>query len=292
MSNCDQGSLEILIMHWQPLWFSPDQPPAGMKRILLHHRQAFLANLEGLMLWSETDPFLKGITPISQQGLGVLNGNSIILYELDHRVELPETQWVGLRQSMSQLPGSTWVQMLCFASQIGTWAVQHRFCGFCGTSMQPLTGERAMGCPACGLHHYPRIAPCMIALVTRGDEVLLARSPRHAPGVFSTLAGFVEAGENIEQCVAREVLEEVGVQVQNPRYIASQSWPFPHSLMLGFHVDYVDGEIVPQPEEIEAASWFSIHALPKLPADHTIARHLIEHYIANRLGNPLPVWGQ
>ncbi|WP_164119470.1 NAD(+) diphosphatase, partial [Stenotrophomonas maltophilia] len=98
----------------------------------------------------------------------------------------------------------------------------------------------------CGLHQYPRLSPSMIVLVTRGDEVLLARSPRFVPGVYSTLACFVEAGESVEQCVVREVREEVGVEVANLEYIGSQNWPFPHSLMLGFHAEYVSGEIVPQ----------------------------------------------
>jgi len=129
----------------------------------------------------------------------------------------------------------------------------------------------------------------MIVLVTRGDELLLARSPRFAPGVYSTLAGYVEPGESVEQCVEREVREEVGVSIHMPRYIASQGWPFPHSLMLGFHAEYAGGEIVPQPEEIEDARWFAIDRLPALPARQSIARYLIELYLARRSGRPDPV---
>ena len=129
----------------------------------------------------------------------------------------------------------------------------------------------------------------MLVLDTRGDELLLARSGRFAPGVYSTLAGYVEPGESVEECVVREVREEVGVEIHAPRYVASQGWPFPHSLMLGFHAEYAGGVIVPQPEEIEDARWFSIHQLPPLPAAQSIARYLIELYVAQRLGRPEPV---
>jgi len=129
----------------------------------------------------------------------------------------------------------------------------------------------------------------MIVLVSRGDEILLARSPRFVSGVYSTLAGFVEAGESVEQCVAREVREEVGVEVRNLQYLGSQGWPFPHSLMLGFHAEYAGGEIVMQADEIEDAQWFDVHRLPPLPAPRSIARYLIDLYVARRLGLPEPV---
>jgi NAD+ diphosphatase len=129
----------------------------------------------------------------------------------------------------------------------------------------------------------------MIVLVTRGDEILLARSPRYVPGMYSTLAGFVEAGESVENCVAREVREEVGVEIKNIQYLGSQGWPFPHSLMLGFHAEYASGEIVMQEEEIEDAQWFKLDNLPPLPFHRSIARYLIEVYLARRSGQPEPV---
>jgi len=129
----------------------------------------------------------------------------------------------------------------------------------------------------------------MIVLITRGDEVLLARSPRFVPGVYSTLAGFAEPGESAEECLIREVREEVQVEVQNIQYVGSQCWPFPHSMMLGFHAEYAGGEIVPQADEIEDAQWFNIHSLPPLPASRSIARYLIDLYVAQRLGQPEPI---
>ena len=133
-----------------------------------------------------------------------------------------------------------------------------------------------MACPSCGLLAYPRISPVVMVLIQRGNELLLARSPHFTPGVFSALAGFVEAGETLEQCAVREVREEVGVEIANLRYFRSQPWPFPDSLMVAFFADYAGGTITPDPSEIEAADWFSRDALPTLPDPVSIARQIID----------------
>jgi NAD+ diphosphatase len=156
------------------------------------------------------------------------------------------------------------------------WQQNHRYCGRCGTLTAAKTDEFAMLCPACGLLAYPRISPAVMVLIHRGDELLLARSPRFKPGVFSALAGFVEAGETLEQCAVREVREEVGVEITNLRYFRSQPWPFPDSLMVAFFADYAGGTITPDPSEIEAAGWFLRTALPPLPDPVSIARQLID----------------
>jgi len=200
---------------------------------------------------------------------------------------MPGCFWQGLRQFMLQADYPTF-RMLSFAEQVAHWDLNHRFCGRCGSRNRQVPGERCLRCLECGLDSYARISPSMIVLVTRGDELLLARSPRFVPGVYSTLAGFVEPGESAEECVVREVHEEVGIQVGNLQYLGSQGWPFPHSLMLGFHAEYVGGEIVPQPEEIEDARWFAIDQLPPLPMQRSIARYLIDLYVARRLGHPEP----
>jgi NAD+ diphosphatase len=115
-----------------------------------------------------------------------------------------------------------------------------------------------------------------MALVHRGNQILLARSPHFPAGMYSALAGFVEPGESLEQCLAREVAEEVGVRIGNARYFASQSWPFPHSLMIAFICEWASGEIRPQAGEIEEANWFEVLQLPKLPSRISIARRLID----------------
>lgn len=166
--------------------------------------------------------------------------------------------------------------LVCRAAQLLDWKKNHRYCGRCATPTAMKSNEFAMQCPACGLVAYPRISPAVMVLVRRGNELLLARSPHFKPGVFSALAGFVEAGETLEQCAVREVREEVGVEIANLRYFHSQPWPFPDSLMLAFFADYAGGDITPDPSEIEAAGWYSIDDLPVLPDPVSIARRLID----------------
>lgn len=162
------------------------------------------------------------------------------------------------------------------ATHLLDWQKNHRYCGRCSTPTSMKTDEFAMACPTCGLLVYPRISPAVMVLVSRGDELLLARSPRFKAGMFSALAGFVEAGETVEQCAVREVREEVGVEIANLRYFRSQPWPFPDSLMLAFFADYAGGDITPDPSEIEAAGWFPRSALPPLPSPESLAYHLIK----------------
>ena len=162
------------------------------------------------------------------------------------------------------------------ASQLMDWRKNHRYCGRCATPTAAKSGEFVMLCPSCGLLAYPRISPVVMVLISRGNELLLARSPHFKPGVMSALAGFVEAGETLEQCAVREVREEVGVEITNLRYFQSQPWPFPDSLMIAFFADYAGGTITPDPSEIEAAGWFSRDALPLLPDPVSIARRLID----------------
>jgi len=162
------------------------------------------------------------------------------------------------------------------ATQLLDWQRNHQYCGRCSTPTTMKTTEFAMSCPACGLLSYPRISPAVMVLISRGDDLLLARSPHFKPGVFSALAGFVEAGETLEHCAAREVREEVGVEITNLRYFQSQPWPFPDSLMVAFFADYAGGTITLDPSEIEAADWFPRNALPTLPDPVSIARRLID----------------
>jgi NAD+ diphosphatase len=170
------------------------------------------------------------------------------------------------------------------AIQLLDWDRSHRYCGRCGTPTEAKTEERARVCPACRLPAYPRLAPAVMALVRREGEILLARSPHFPPGMYSALAGFVEPGETLEQCLAREVEEEVGVRVSRIRYFASQPWPFPNSLMVAFVCDWAAGEIRPQAGEIEAANWYKVLHLPRLPSKISIARRLIDAVVEEMRG--------
>ena len=172
------------------------------------------------------------------------------------------------------------------AVQLVEWARTHRYCGRCGEPTVVADTERAMRCPACGLLSFPRLSPAMITLVTRGEpgpdqEVLLARGVQWTMPMYSCLAGFVEPGESLEAAVIREVFEEVAISVRNPRYFGSQPWPFPNSLMIGFTAEYEAGEIVCEPTEIADAGWFRRDALPNVPPGISIARSLIDAWVAS-----------
>lgn len=165
------------------------------------------------------------------------------------------------------------------AKQIVDLIRQNQFCGRCGNAMEDHVSDRARYCPSCRLVAYPRLSPSIIVLVRRGEEMLLARNANWPHGMFSTLAGFVEPGESIEQTVHREVKEEVGINVKSLRYLGSQSWPFPNSLMLGFHCDYESGEFTFHDKEISEARWFRYNELPNVPGGTAISRWLIDHFI-------------
>src|SRR2546427_5887288 len=182
--------------------------------------------------------------------------------------ETPEPagwQWRGLRTLFLQVPDPL-LALAGRAFQIVEWDRSHQFCGRCGARLRDRAGERAKECPACGLVVYPRVSPAMMVLVTRGRELLLARANRFPQAMYSALAGFVEPGESIEDCIHREVREEVGVEVKDPVYFDSQSWAFPHSLMIAFTAQYAGGDLTPDRTEIEDARWFPADALPAAPA--------------------------
>jgi NAD+ diphosphatase len=226
-----------------------------------------------------------GRAPLRSLYLGTLGERACYAFEYGADTEAPPGMvWQGLRALYGRLDDSLFA-LAGRALQLIDWDRTHQFCGRCGTSMRHRDSERARECLACGLIAYPRIAPAVMCLVRRGREILLARSPHFAPGMYSALAGFVEPGESLEQCLAREVLEETGVRIADPRYFASQPWPFPHSLMIAFVADYAGGELTPAPDEIEDAQWFALDALPKLPNRISIARRLIEGVMAEMLAS-------
>lgn len=164
------------------------------------------------------------------------------------------------------------------AAQLLDWERDHQFCGRCGQPMTTADGERALGCAACKTTLYPRISPCVIVLITKGDEMLLARNARFPRPMYSSLAGFIEAGESAEDTLRREVREEVGVEVGKIQYFGSQSWPFPNQLMLGYFAEYASGEITPDMDEIAEANWYHPQDLPPVPPPSSIAGQLIQHH--------------
>jgi NAD+ diphosphatase len=186
--------------------------------------------------------------------------------------------FAGLRSLFSVLPEPL-LRVAGRALMVVEWDRSHRFCGRCGTPTRPKEGERARECPACGELAYPRISPAIIVAVTRDDRILLVRHHRFAQR-FTVIAGYVEPGETLEECVHREVLEETAIEISEPRYVANQPWPFPHSLMVAFTAEHRSGEIRVEPSELIEGGWFAADALPAVPDKVTIARRLIDGFVA------------
>jgi NAD+ diphosphatase len=214
--------------------------------------------------------------------LGRLNDLDCYAVDVDPAPdELPaETKAEGLRALYGRLPDELYA-VAGRAVQILLWDKTHRFCGRCGQPTVNAPADRAKLCPQCGLLSFPRLSPAVIMLIQRGDdEFLLARNRAFADGFYSVLAGFVEPGESLEEAVAREVLEEVGLEIRDIRYFGSQPWPFPHQLMIGFTAHYAGGEISLQADELVEANWYSRRGeLPHLPGKLSIARRLIDWFV-------------
>jgi NAD+ diphosphatase len=269
---------------------APPGPVAGAALWFIFRNDQILVHASGARADVPVcaDPAEFGLVTVRQQYLGLLAGQHCVCAEVAANTAAPDGfGWFGLRSLFGLLDDERFA-LMGRAMQVMDWDRAHQYCGRCGTPTEPSRTERARVCPSCGEVHYPRIAPVVMALVRDGDRLLLARSPRFAPGVYSALAGFVEAGESLEQGLVREVREEVGIEITSPRYFSSQSWPFPHSLMIAFTCDYAGGEIRVDPGEIEDARWFSVDSLPGLPNPLSIARRLIDAAVEEMRGGRDP----
>lgn len=191
-------------------------------------------------------------------------------------------------RSVGPLLGRQEGSLLAYARGLMYWQLRHRFCGLCGSPTLSKKAGHVLKCsnPECATEHFPRTDPAVIMLVEDGDRALLGRAPRFADGMYSTLAGFVEPGESLEEAVAREVEEETGVKVSDVRYHSSQPWPFPSSIMLGFYARAESTAITVDPEELVDAAWFTRAEMrdfesvgKRLPRPDSIARRLIEDWI-------------
>jgi NAD+ diphosphatase len=190
-------------------------------------------------------------------------------------------EWCSLRSLYSVMNEAEYA-IAGRAFQLLHWDRTHQFCGSCGHHTSLRTHERCRECKNCGQLFYPKLAPVVMVLIKKGNQILLARGS-HFPGkTYSVLAGYVDPGETLEQCVEREVFEEVGIKVKNIQYFNSQPWPFSHSLLIGFTCEWMEGEIQPDPQEIEAVNWFESSNLPELPSKLSLAHMLVVHSITPR----------
>ena len=225
-----------------------------------------------------------GADPAAGDGaifLGCLDGRPCWAIDAnDHGDRSPAPSYLDLFRLWGSVDEATWA-VAGRAVQLVEWSRTHRVCGRCGVATEDAPGERARRCPDCGLLAFPRLAPAVIVLVQRDDgRALLARNARFPSTMYSCLAGFVEPGETLEQTVTREIREEVGIEVTDVRYFASQPWPFPHSLMIGFTVSWASGEVTVDGTEIVDARWFSSDDLPDIPPSMSIARRLIDSWLS------------
>lgn len=208
------------------------------------------------------------------------SGDNVIARDLRADETIPEG-WhlVPIRQLISSWSIDEFMRA-SRAVQLLEWRRNHKFCSHCGHETEIHPTEYAMVCPACQYRQYPRVQPCVITVITRGDnEILLAKNANNTSNMYGLIAGFVEVAETLEEAVERETLEEVGLKLKNIRYLASQPWPFPSNLMLAFHAEYESGDIKLQEEEISDAQFFKFDQLPEIPFKGSIAHSMIMHVI-------------
>jgi NAD+ diphosphatase len=259
-----------------PVWF------------LIHPRGLVLRREgERVGLLGDEEAARLGARESGAHDLGTLDGRRALAAAVDDDTPLAAPLFAAGPLEMRNVHrdlGEEPFRLAGMSNQLVDWARTHRFCGRCGALTERVVAERAMRCPSCGLLAYPRISPAVIVLIRRGDRALLARGVRFPLPFYSALAGFVEVGETLEDTVAREVREEVGVEVERIRYFGSQPWPFPHSLMVGFSAEWKSGEIAPDAREIVDAQWFGAAALPPIPPRLSIARRLIDAWLDDVAG--------
>lgn len=255
---------------------SPDQDPGGAGVWLLLQGAAILViqSEQGYALPEGDCPFLT--TPFPPLYIGQWCGQPCRALKVPSAAEIPPQLH---REPLRAAEAKITIDLLTLggiSQMILHWEANSKYCSHCGKAMNRLSNEWGKVCPDCNYHYFPRIYPCVIGLVIKGDEILLARKPEWEDGRYSLVAGFVEFGESLEETMMRETVEETNIQIKNVRYVGSQSWPFPSQLMCGFVADYAGGEINLNDHELADAKWCKLDQLPTLPPKRSIARWLID----------------
>jgi NAD+ diphosphatase len=218
---------------------------------------------------------------IKQNYFGLLGKNHCYFLDVLSEIDIPEDMSFYDLRSLYKLLKEDFLWIAGRAFQLLNWDRTTQYCGQCAIPTELNLDEKGKKCPQCGLLNFPRISPAIIVGVLKGDQILLANGTRFPSRLFSIIAGFVEPGENLEECVRREIKEEVGLEIENIRYFGSQAWPFPDSLMIGFIADYSGGEITIDKTEINDADWYTSDNLPPIPSKISIARKIIDWFIQN-----------
>jgi NAD+ diphosphatase len=259
--------------------YPPARPTPGPSYWFLFRGNDLLVQApdSGLTLPLGDETAIGPLVPPAILFLGMLNGVPCLAGEVSAEAALP-AGWraVGIRELFGHL-GDNAYGVVGYAAHILHWQRESRFCPVCGQQLDDFGEQWMRQCPNCDYTGYPRVSPAILALIHDGERVLLVHKPGWGAR-FSIVAGFVEPGESLEQCVQREVLEEVGVEVTDIAYVSSQPWPFPHQLMVGFTARYAGGQITPDRAEIDQAEWFRFDQLPELPAPLSLSRQLIDRW--------------
>ena len=267
-----------------------DQLPENTWIALFSGRSVLLAGPETLPSPEKIAPLLaaSALRIPDLRRIGFLDSRCIAAAELPDPIPDPIPDGltaVPLRAALAQ-SGDDLRSALCRARKILFWLAQHRFCGRCRAELQDSESDSAVFCPVCGARYFPQLAPAVLVAVTgnEGREILLAHNRNFEGNVHSLIAGFVESGETVEQAVAREVMEETSIRIKNIRYLRSQPWPFPNSLMLAFRAEYLSGTAAPDGAELDSLGWFRPDDLPPLPRQGSVAASIIADWCASLRG--------
>ena len=248
--------------------------------IILRNQEFLTTKTSEILIFEDDDLKWSEMEFTHKHFLGYLDNRPCFVSCLEDSSKLGDGMMLSpLRNLLGRMPDSIFT--VCSRSlQIDNWFISNQFCGTCGKGIKAHETERAMICECKNNLIYPTISPCIIVLVTKGEELLLAHNKNFPGDFYSTLAGFIEPGESAESAIEREIFEEVSVRVKNITYYGSQSWPFPSQLMLGYHAEYESGEVKPDGIEIDKADWFNYQELPQVPTGNiSISGQLIESFV-------------
>ena len=248
--------------------------------IILRNQEFLTTKTSEILIFEDDDLKWSEMEFTHKHFLGYLDNRPCFVSCLEDSSKLEDGMMLSpLRNLLGRMPDSIFT--VCSRSlQIDNWFISNQFCGTCGKGIKAHETERAMICECKNNLIYPTISPCIIVLVTKGEELLLAHNKNFPGDFYSTLAGFIEPGESAESAIEREIFEEVSVKVKNITYYGSQSWPFPSQLMLGYHAEYESGEVKPDGIEIDKADWFNYQELPQVPTGNiSISGQLIESFV-------------
>jgi len=248
--------------------------------IILRNQEFLTSKTSEILIFEDEDLKWSEMEFTHKHFLGYLDNKPCYVSCLEDSSSLEDGMMLSpLRNLLGRIPDSIFT--ICSRSlQIDNWFISNQFCGTCGKGIKAHETERAMICECKNNLIYPTISPCIIVLVTKGEELLLAHNKNFPGDFYSTLAGFIEPGESAESAIEREIFEEVSVKVKNITYYGSQSWPFPSQLMLGYHAEYESGEVQPDGVEIDKADWFNYQELPQVPTGNiSISGQLIESFV-------------